>query len=226
LPEKNIHLVKEKTNNNFGIAFVLSIFIALLTGIVILILGKEESFLLINGNHNSYFDLFFTYFTHAGDGWLWVPIGLYFIFYKRKYLVAILAGIIISTIISQFIKRIVYPDELRPVTYLSENFPVHIINGLELNRIYSFPSGHTSTAFTMALIMAYILNKKVWSIILPILALLVGYSRVYLAQHFLTDVLAGMCIGILSAFLALMIYRSFLRSLNKKIALGSKTVSS
>jgi membrane-associated phospholipid phosphatase len=68
----------------------------------------------------------------------------------------------------------------------------------------------------MALIMAYILNNKIWSVILPILALLVGYSRVYLAQHFLTDALAGMCIGILSALLALLIYRSFIKAINKK----------
>lgn len=206
----------EKTNNNFGIAFGLSVFFALATGIAILVLGKNESFQLINGNNNSFFDIFFNYFTHAGDGWMWVPIGLYFIFFKRKYLIAILGGIILSTLLSQFLKRVIFPEELRPITYLSENFPVHIIDGLQLNRIFSFPSGHTSTAFTMALIMAYILNKKIWSVILPILAFLVGYSRVYLAQHFLTDVLAGMCIGILSAILALLIYRSFLRAINKK----------
>jgi membrane-associated phospholipid phosphatase len=206
----------EKTNNNFGIAFGLSVLFALVTGIVILLLGKNGSFQLINSNNNSFFDLFFNYFTHAGDGWMWVPIGLYFIFFKRKYLIAILGGIIISTILSQFLKRVIFPDELRPITHLSENFPVHIIDGLQLNRIFSFPSGHTSTAFTMALIMAYIINKKTWSVILPLMAFLAGYSRVYLAQHFLTDVLAGMCIGILSALLALLIYRSFIRAINKK----------
>jgi len=209
-------LLKEKTNNNFGIAFGLSVFIALITGIIILVMGKKESFLLINSNHNLFFDFFFNYFTHAGDGWLWVPIGLYFIFYKRKYLVAILFGIIISSIISQFMKRIIYPEELRPITYLSESFPVHVIDGLKLNRIFSFPSGHTSTAFTMALIMAYTINKKILSIIFPLLAFLVGYSRVYLAQHFLTDVFAGMLIGIFAAILSLLIYQSFLRSIASK----------
>jgi membrane-associated phospholipid phosphatase len=87
---------------------------------------------------------------------------------------------------------------------------------------HSFPSGHTTTAFTMALIMAHMINKKSWSVILPALALLAGYSRVYLAQHFPTDVLAGMCIGIVSAILSLIIFRSFIKYLNKKATIKSK----
>jgi membrane-associated phospholipid phosphatase len=84
---------------------------------------------------------------------------------------------------------------------------------------HSFPSGHTTTAFTMALIMAHMINKKFWSLILPALALLAGYSRVYLAQHFPTDVLAGMCIGIVSAILSLIIFREiFKRKTNPKEA--------
>ena len=185
-------------------------------GVLILVMGKNESFQLINGNHNSSADLFFKYFTHAGSGWMWVPLGFYCIFFRKKYLVAVIAGILISSLLAQFLKRVVYPDELRPITFLSENFPVHLIEGVEMKRLHSFPSGHSTTAFTMALIITHIANKKAWSVILPLLALLTGYSRVYLGQHFLTDVLTGMCTGILSAILSLMIFRSFSRSLNKK----------
>jgi len=64
--------------------------------------------------------------------------------------------------------------------------------------------------------MAYTINKKILSIIFPLLAFLVGYSRVYLAQHFLTDVFAGMLIGIFAAILSLLIYQSFLRSIASK----------
>lgn len=117
----------------------------------------------------------------------------------------------------------IFPDDLRPITYLAENFPVHLVDGARANRVYSFPSGHTAAAFTIALIMSHMINKKIWSFILPVLALLVGYSRVYLAQHFLTDVFAGMLIGIVSAIFSLMIYRAFIRYLNKKAASKSET---
>ena len=208
--------MQERPANNFGIAFILATIIAIGTGILILVLGKNGSFQLINSNHNDLADQVFKYFTHYGDGLMWIPLGIYCLFYRRKYFIAVVAGVIISTILAQFLKRVVYPDELRPISYLSEVFPVHVVDGVTMRKVHSFPSGHTTTAFAMALIMAYIINRKTWSVILPVLASLAGYSRVYLAQHFPTDIFAGMCIGIVSAILSLLIYRRFTRYLNKK----------
>ena len=209
---------QERPANNFGIAFVLATIIAIGTGVFILILGKNGSFQFINSNHDPIADQFFKYFTHYGDGVMWVPLGIYCFFYRRKYFIAVVAGIVISTLIAQVLKRVVYPDELRPISYLSEIFPVHIIDGVTMRKAHSFPSGHTTTAFAMALIIAYIINRRFWSVILPLLALLAGYSRVYLAQHFPTDIFAGMCIGIVSSILSLLLYRKFIRYLNKKAA--------
>ena len=213
----------ERPGNNFGIAFLLATFFALATGILILVVGKNESFQLINSNHNEFADKFFKYFTHYGDGFMWAPLGLFSLFFKRKYLIAIIAGVVISTLLAQFLKRVVYPDELRPISFLSESFPVHTVDGVLTRRAHSFPSGHTTTAFTMALVMSHMLNKKAWSIILPSLAFLAGYSRIYLAQHFPTDILAGMCIGIVSAILSLIIYRAFMKYINKKAASKTET---
>jgi len=211
-------LQQERPANNFGIAFVLATIIAIGTGAFILILGKNGSFQFINSNHDPIADQFFKYFTHYGDGLMWVPLGIYCFFYRRKHFIAVVAGVFISTLLAQVLKRVVYPDELRPISYLSETFPVHIIDGVTMRKSHSFPSGHTTTAFAMALIMAYIINRRFWSVLLPVLALLAGYSRVYLAQHFPTDIFAGMCIGIVSAILSLLLYRKFIRYLNKKAA--------
>jgi len=210
--------LQERPTNNFGIAFILATIIAIGTGTLILVLGKNGAFQLINSNYNEIADQFFKYFTHYGDGLMWAPLGIYCFFYRRKYFIAVVAGVIISTILAQFLKRVVYPDELRPISYLSEIFPVHVVDGVIMRKTHSFPSGHTTTAFTMALIMAYIINRKAWSVLLPLLALLAGYSRVYLAQHFPTDIFAGMCIGIVSSILSLLIYRKFIRHINKKAA--------
>lgn len=215
---------QERPANNFGIAFILATLIAIGTGILILVLGKNESFQLINSNHNPVTDQFFKYFTHYGDGLMWVPLGIYCFFYRRKYLIAVVAGVLISTIISQLLKRVVYPDELRPIGYLSEIFPVHIVDGVTMRRAHSFPSGHATTAFTMALVMSYMINNKAWSVILPSFAFLAGYSRVYLGQHFATDIFAGMGIGIVSAILSLLLYRKFIRDINKKTAAKAETI--
>jgi len=215
-------LLQERPANNFGIAFIIATFISIGTGILILVFGKTGAFQLINSNHNEIADQFFKYFTHYGDGLMWGPLGIYCFFYRRKYFIAVVAGVLISTILAQFLKRAVYPDELRPISYLSEIFPVHIVDGVTMRKVHSFPSGHTTTAFTMALMMAYLINRKAWSVILPLLATLAGYSRVYLAQHFPTDIFAGMCIGIASAILALLIYKEMIRRLNKRIVLNKE----
>ena len=215
-------MLQERPVNNFGIAFLLCLLFAIALGVVLLTLGKNETFQLINSNHHQFTDQFFKYFTHYGDGLMWAPLGLYCFFYRRKYFIAVVAGVLISTILAQLLKRVIYPDELRPISYLSETFPVHVVDGVTMRKAHSFPSGHTTTAFAIALIMAYIINRKFWSVLLPVLALLAGYSRVYLAQHFPTDILAGMCIGIFSAMISLLIYTQFIRHMNKKAASPAK----
>ena len=216
-------LIQSNSNNQFKTSLLWAVFLLVCTGAFLLFTGKKESFIIINSHYSFIADYFFKYYTNAGDAWGWSLLLLYSIFFKKKYIVAVIAGIIISTFLAQFLKRMIFPDDLRPITYLAENFPVHLVDGARANRVYSFPSGHTAAAFTIALIMSHMINKKIWSFILPVLALLVGYSRVYLAQHFLTDVFAGMLIGIVSAIFSLMIYRAFIRYLNKKTASKSET---
>lgn len=181
-----------------------------------MIYGKQDSFVLINGYYHPSLDLFFQYITFLGDGLIYIPIALYCAVYNRKYLVAVIAGIIICTILTQFLKNVVFSNELRPISLEAKKIIIHKIDGLTIHREHSFPSGHTSTAFSMALLLAAIMKRKFWCIILPLIAFMVGYSRVYLSQHFVTDVFAGMTIGIVTAYLSLLIYFNYLKRREQK----------
>lgn len=61
---------------------------------------------------------------------------------------------------------------------------------------YSFPSGHTTAAFSIA--TTFILHSTAFIYIFLPYAVMVGFSRMYLALHYPTDVLMGTCLG--SAF--------------------------
>jgi membrane-associated phospholipid phosphatase len=211
----------ENIQQHFKIAVVTSLSLALSVAIFLLIYGKQDSFIIINGYYHPTLDIFFQYITFLGDGLIYIPIALYCAVYNRKYLVAVIAGVVICTILTQFLKHVVFANELRPISLEAKHIIIRKINGLTIHREHSFPSGHTSTAFSMALLLAAIMKRKIWCFILPLIAFMVGYSRVYLSQHFVTDVFAGMTIGIATSYLSLLIYFSFLRrreQKNKQIA--------
>lgn len=62
---------------------------------------------------------------------------------------------------------------------------------------FSFPSGHTAASFLVATLLGHS-----YPLLYPLAgawALAVGLSRIYLGVHYPTDVMAGMCLGTLSA---------------------------
>lgn len=82
----------------------------------------------------------------------------------------------------------------------SKKYPDDIVQRVHSGR-YSFPSGHTTSAFAMATSLT--LSYRKWYVAVPsyIYAGLVGYSRMRLGVHFPSDVLGGMIIGIGSGLL-------------------------
>ncbi len=72
------------------------------------------------------------------------------------------------------------------------------------NRLASLPSGHTTTSFALAFVLASFFPR--WRWIFYGLALLVGISRITLGKHYPLDVASGACLGILSGWLAMKWY--------------------
>ena len=87
----------------------------------------------------------------------------------------------------------------------------------------SFPSGHTTTAFELAVSMSMLLGleeKKKWPAIpLMIFAFLVGISRIYVMVHYPTDVIVGMVIGTLAGVVAYYLSKALRNFLARRKAL-------
>lgn len=68
---------------------------------------------------------------------------------------------------------------------------------------YSFPSGHTSSAFTAAVAVLWY-DRKI-GIPTTVLAILMGFSRIYVQVHYCSDVIAGVFVGIIYALIGILI---------------------
>ncbi len=190
---------------NFWLGCITTTLIAIALFIASYKLGKHNFFLLLNNNLGIVADYFFMIYTNLGDGVFWAVLLIIFIKYYKKFIPLLISTFVISTTLVQICKYLILPDEPRPVTAIKETALIHIVPGVEPHSISTFPSGHSAAAFCFFLIACLIIPKK-WVVPVGLLyALLVGYSRVYLAQHFPFDVAAGMVTAIISVYFSILI---------------------
>jgi len=178
--------------------------IAISTSFIFSLLAtKTESFVLLNGFHRTWLDLFFKYYTFLGDGIITIAFVLLCVLLgKKKKAAALLLGYLSSGLIVQALKRLFYFP--RPKVYLeSISYQyMHFVTGTTLQGSNSFPSGHTASAFCFITVLILIFKKQKICIPCFIFAILVAYSRIYLAQHFLQDVAAGAFLGVIFGMLS------------------------
>ena len=116
-----------------------------------------------------------------------------------------------TTLVTQIIKHIVVAP--RPLTWFEQHFPdiqLPLAEGVKMNFWNSFPSGHTTSFFALSFVVCYVAtqelkDKPVWSAAVQVMlfcfAILGGYSRIYLSQHFAFDIFGGTLVGILVSLL-------------------------
>ena len=103
------------------------------------------------------------------------------------------AAILLNTASTTVLKNVVKRE--RPYNTYTGIFPDKIESD------YAFPSGHTSSAFATATSLA--ITTKKWYVAVPAFAwsASVGYSRIYLGQHYPSDVIMGAIVGTSSAII-------------------------
>lgn len=176
-----------------------------ITAVILLVLswrmGRVDAFLLLNHDLGKTADLFFRYATNLGDGIVWVPVVILTFIYRRYATWMVIGAIVISTLIAQSSKHIFFSQTQRPAAVIQDVSQLHTVAGVTVHSSNSFPSGHTTTAFTIMLLACLLIRGR-W--VLPlgfILALTAAYSRVYLAQHFPLDLAGGMMAAMITTWL-------------------------
>ena len=179
------------------LAFYIPYFLFVLTFVVMILCNsKADLHLWLTSFYTPVGDVFFRYYTYVGD---WIPFvvitGL--LFYRYRMALFVLVSQLVTGLVSIIIKQTW--NEPRPLAYFKEHLPniqLHQVAGVHMYSAHSFPSGHTITAFAFFLALAFYTRKPTLQFLYFVLALLVGYSRIYLSQHFAIDVLAGSFIGV------------------------------
>ncbi len=193
---------------------------------------KQELHLLLNSCHTSVQDTFFKYYSMIAEGPIYVLALLPILWKKIRMTIFFGLSELSGGAILQILKHTICTD--RPISVFEQHGQavLPLVEGVDMHYSNSFPSGHASTFFVFstccALIIAYYYGKRVIQnnrrttllmylamLLLLVLAALGAYSRIYLSQHFLSDVCVGSIIGFVTPFLIFYFGRDKILKLKK-----------
>lgn len=194
--DKKINMFTTVRNNRWF--FVPYIFTAIISLFFVLFFTKASVHLFLNSYYCNTSDIFFKYLTILGDGIVIPFLLIILVFIKFRYAFFFLSAYAVSGIFTQLLKRTFFSKVPRPVKFFEDVAQLHLVPDVEQLSMKSFPSGHSTTAFAIMVCFALLVKNNMLKLLFFILAALIAYSRVYLSQHFLTDILAGSFIGTLT----------------------------
>jgi undecaprenyl-diphosphatase len=129
--------------------------------------------------------------TRLGDGWLWYGLGVILLFYGGQHRFAAIGAAGSAAVAGIFLFRALKKTSRRQRPYEVEP---HCWSSILPPDRFSFPSGHSITAFAVALSVG-LFYPDLQGVLLTV-AFLIASSRIILGMHFLSDVLAGSAIGV------------------------------
>ncbi|GIZ10409.1 phosphatase PAP2 family protein [Flavobacterium sp. UMI-01] len=178
----------------------------------LILFTRAEGFIWLNQFHTKSLNLVFEAITFLGDGLFIIVTALVLFFFKKTRNLAfiIILSYLSSGLFAQLIKNMIIAP--RPSVYFRMYHHQYYLDTFAHSRIgfKSFPSGHTASFFALATVLSGYFKKRYICWCLLILSMMVGYSRVYLAHHFLIDVCVGAIIGLVFGVLSLVWYKTIL----------------
>lgn len=180
-----------------GKYFLLPWLVCFSAGIIsVYICGKENLHLLLNAWQPRSADAFFSTLTLLGQGVAVAAAIFYMLFRSKEGALFVGTSWLATFLVIQFLKLVVFADSLRPASVFKDQGSIYFIEGIKYHHQHSFPSGHTGEVFSVFFALTLISYKPRTGFILFIPAFFVAYSRVFLSQHFMQDILGASFISI------------------------------
>ncbi len=189
--------------NNKGLkAFLLFYFAFVFVGIMVFFLTKHGDIVLwMNGLSKEEWDGFVNFLTDLGLGSFVAALMAALVFLRIRYAIMGLLNLGLVGLFTSLFKKGLFPERTRPFNYFYYDDFHRFIHAAELNYHSSFPSGHTMTIFAAMSLIAYFIGGKTWGVVLFFVALIIGFTRIYLLQHFFLDVYVGSILGLICTFI-------------------------
>lgn len=178
-------------------------------GLTIGLTEKDQLHLFFNSCVCAPLNSFFAWITHVGDGFFISGCLLIILFYNLRLFFAATCAYLLSSGVTQLLKHLVFKSEVRPFSFFTNNFPdtkLNLVEGIEMFGENSFPSGHTTAAFSLFFALGLFTSRHWLKAVYFFTALVIAFSRVYLSQHFFEDIYTGAIIGITCASLFFYIF--------------------
>ncbi len=174
--------------------------------VALLLFDKDGLHIAINSKNHAVADVFFKYVTYLGDGRMVLVYALLLLFVKYRFALVLLLSNFLVGVFTFVLKVYVFNDALRPSKYFENIYKLRLVPGVEMYLHNSMPSGHSATAFCVFSCFALIAGNKIYGFIFFVIAALAGFSRIYLSQHFLIDVVIGSLLGVFFSVLVFYIF--------------------
>jgi undecaprenyl-diphosphatase len=129
--------------------------------------------------------------TRMGDGWVWYGLGASLLTFGGVQRFAAVGSAGAAAIVGILVFKVLKKLSQRPRPCQIEP---HCWSKVLPPDQFSFPSGHTMTAFSIALVVSFFYPGLEG--MLFFLAVSIAVSRIVLGMHFLSDVLAGAVLGV------------------------------
>lgn len=200
--------------NNKKISYIISAISLLLFTIVMILVLNNSITLFDNTIYNfliskrcDFLDTYFKTITKLGNT---VPVLLIVIILlitlNKKDKILLGSSAVLSVVINTILKNIVErprPDHLRLITQGG----------------YSFPSGHAMISICVYGTLIYIINKNVknkllktlLTMLLLIIIISIGLSRIYVGVHYPSDILGGYLLSLTIVIININLYHKYIR---------------
>ncbi len=188
---------------------------------------------------NDFLDIVMKLITHTGDkGILMIAIIAALLIIPKTRSIGIMTAI--SLAIEAILNNVILKNlvaRTRPYEAIEG-----LVNIIEKQKDFSFPSGHTGSTFAVSGVILVIalfgmpiiakegnlirekssLAMRIIAVVFIIYSVLLGFSRLYVGVHYPTDVLAGLALGLITSVIAYLVYQLILKKTANKKTRSSK----